>query len=251
MNVKHIRLTAVIMMLMLVLAACSAGTGEEFEAAGEAETDIEATGSESASDLLPTPATGAKVLPTRIGTSTLMPDILFVTPSTLLDADDLETIVADMALPSVQVGLSLYGDTGLTGVYDLTADMAQVTAVFNQLPQTTNQSVTLAEALAAGMALPGWRAGSQPRLVFLISETSAPPDADMAALTATAVGQTMQITPLLLGAAADENDPRWAQLAAATNGHAVMLVQPPDTLPTVIVDVVAEVLDEVLVETEP
>ncbi|HUM72191.1 MAG TPA: hypothetical protein PLK31_25480, partial [Chloroflexota bacterium] len=131
---QHGWFTAVILFLLLVLAACGGA-------------DVEATGSESIGDVLPTPISGAKALPTRANAAALMPDILLVAPPDALTAVDLITVSTQLALPNAHFALVLYGAADHAGSFDFTPDMTAV----SDTPDTLNPPLTLPEALAAGL----------------------------------------------------------------------------------------------------
>lgn len=202
--------TAVTLFLLLVLAACGGGEGSG---------DVEATGSESVGDILPTPITGAKALPTRANATTLTPDILIIAPSSVITAVDLITVSTQLALPNAHFALVLYGDSDLAGSFDFAADVAEATAVPNAPAQT---AITLPAALAAGLQLPGWRAGSTPRLILLLVEGTTPPDEEMLSLAATAVSQNMRLYILTTAESAD-----WAEVAEMGNGRVLLLPDGP------------------------
>ncbi len=209
-------LTAVTLLLLLALAACG---GQE------AADDVEATGSESVGDVLPTPITGAKALPTRANVTGLTPDILIIAPSTALTAVDLNTLSAQLALPNGRFALALYGDMAPIGVFDFAEEMAALTAAALTAVLTTPAAptppLTLADALADGLALPGWRADSEPRLiVLLVDETQ--PDEEMLALAAMAVSQNMQLVIVQPPGAAG-----WAEVAEMGNGRVLLLPETP------------------------
>jgi hypothetical protein len=200
---------------------------------------VEAVGSESAGDIVPTPVTGPKVLPTRVDTAVITsPDILFVTQAAFLTADDLQTIAAELAQPDTHFGLSLYGESGPVGVYDLTTEMETLTAVLNQSPTTVDEPITIANALSAGIELPGWRENGNPRLIFLITDAPVPPE-DAATLMEwvdTAASQNIQINPILLG---DGDVPIWIEVAESTNGGLLILADTADLI-TVIIEAIKE-----------
>jgi mannose/fructose/N-acetylgalactosamine-specific phosphotransferase system component IIB len=75
--------------------------------------------------------------------------------------------------------------------------------------------------LADGLALPGWRVDSEPRLIVLVVDDTQP-DEGMLALAATAVSQNMQLAIVQPPEAAD-----WAEVAAAGNGRVLLLPETP------------------------
>lgn len=223
--------TAVTLLLLLVLAACGGGTG-----------DVEATGSESVGDALPTPITGAKALPTRANAATLMPDILIIAPSSAITAVDLITVSTQLALPNAHFALLLYGDSDVGGSFDFAADVAEAMTALDAPAQT---SLTfLPAALAAGLQLPGWRANSTPRLILLLVGGTVPPDEEMLALAATAVSQNMRLYILATSESAD-----WAEVAEVGNGRVLLLPENPP--PGAIVGSISNLIMEVITETAP
>lgn len=235
--------TAVALMLFLLLAACG-GADVDYEAEEEAANDVEATGSESVGDILPTPITGAKVLPTRASVAGLVPDILIVAPSTNLITEDLNMLAAQLALPNARFALVLYANTGLSGTFDFVADAAELTAVFEDQTLLLQSALTGADALAAGIQLPGWRSASNPRLILFVTDDSLLADAQMMTLAATAVAQNMRL--FILSA---EETVEWEDVAAAGNGRVQLLTDNPRTGAAGIT--LVELITEVLLETTP
>lgn len=223
-----VSITAVLLLLLFILAACGGATSEDTESA--APEDVEAVGSESAGVVLPTPIMGAKVQPTRMGAGTAVPntlDILIITQAADLSVDTLDTLAAELNLFDMQVALSFYGDpvpaSAPLGVADFTADMSELTAVLNQ-PSAITQTVTIADALLAGMQLSGWRENSSYRLVLLVTEPPFPLNEE-AAITewaATAAEQNRRIYPILMGDM-DTVDLAWEDVALVTNGRVILL----------------------------
>lgn len=229
------RFTAVTLCLLLVLAACGGAITEQ-EAQPETATDVEATGSEKIGDMLPTPISGVKALPTRANAATLMPDILLIAPSTMLTGEDLNAVVNQAAFPNARLALALYGDAGPTGVFDFTEGAAGFTAV-PDAPETQTQPVfTLPAALAAGLQLPGWRPDSAPRLILLVVD-GALPDDEMMTLAATAVAQNMRLYILQTDESAD-----WVKVAVMGNGRVLLLpgAPMPNDIGTAVTALVAE-----------
>lgn len=225
--------TAVTLFLLLYLGACGGGEG-----AG----DVEATGSESVGDILPTPITGAKALPTRATAANLTPDILIVAPSTALTAVDLNAIADQVALPSARYALALYGDVAPSGVFDFTGEMAELTAVFDP-PDAPTPLLTLSAAWAAGLQLPGWRVDSEPRLLMLVADETVP-DEEMLTLAATAVSQNIQLAIVQPPEAAD-----WAEVAEMGDGRVLLLPENPP--PGAIVGSISTLITETITETAP
>lgn len=226
-------LTAVTLCLLLGLAACGGAVSEQ-QAQPEAATDVEATGSEKIGDILPTPITGAKALPTRANAATLRPDILLIAPATMLMAEDLDVVNDSATFPNARLALVLYGDAGPTGVFDFTEEVADLTAVLDA-PETQS-AFTLPAALAAGLQLSGWRADSAPRLILLVVD-GALPDEEMMTLAATAVAQNMRLYILQTHESAE-----WAEVAAVGNGRVLLLpdAPTPDDMSAAVNTLVAE-----------
>lgn len=228
-------LTAVTLCLLLILAACGGAITEQ-EAQPEAATDVEATGSEKIGDLLPTPISGVKALPTRANAATLMPDILLIVPALMLTGEDLDTVIDQAAFPNARLALALYGDAGPTEVFDFTEEVADLTAVPDAPEIPTQPALTLPTALAAGLQLPGWRVDSAPRLILLVVD-GALPDEEMITLAAMAVAQNMRLYILQTDESAD-----WAEVAAAGDGRVLLLpdAPTPDDIGTAVTALVTE-----------
>ncbi len=227
--------TAVTLLLLLVLAACGGGEG-----AG----DVEATGSESVGDILPTPITGAKVWPTRANAASLTPDILIIVPSSMLTAVDLNGLPNQAALPNARYALALYGDTAPIGIFDFMTDMGELTAVLDTTNAPDQLPLTLPEALAAGLQLPGWRPDSLPRLILVVVDEEAPVAEEMMALATTAVAQYMRLYIWQREASAD-----WAEVAEVGNGRVLLL--PDNQTPGILGNSLASLVAEALMETAP
>lgn len=227
--------TAVTLCLLLGLAACGGAVSEQ-EAQPEAATDVEATGSEKIGDMLPTPITGAKALPTRTNAATLTPDILLIAPSAMLTAEDLDTVIDQAAFPQARLALALYGDAGPNGVFDFSEGAVDFTAVPTAPETQSTPPFTLPTALAAGLQLPGWRPDSAPRLILLVVD-GALPDEEMITLAATAVAQNMRLYIMQTDDSAD-----WAEVAAAGDGRVLLLpdAPTPDDLGTAVTTLVTE-----------
>lgn len=214
-------LTAVCLAWLCLLAACG----------GMSNEDVGAVGSETVGDILPTPMAGIKAQPTRLSSLLLRPDILIVAPADLFTAEHLEAMAAALAQSDAYFGLSLYGNGLLPGGYDLTADTAALTAVLSQPLSAEAQPLSLAEALAAALQLPGWRTESAPRLLFLMTDGAASPEAQPAllALAATAAGRNIRIFPVLMGLTGEPAAPFWQELAQSTDGRVLAPAETPLT----------------------
>jgi len=240
MTKKRCWATAVALLLFLLLAACS-GAEENYAPEEEAANDVEATGSESVGDILPTPISGAKVLPTRVNAAGLVPDILVIAPSAMLESEDLNTLAEQLALPNARFALVLYDNAGPSGTFDFVADVAELTAVLEEPDLLLQSELTGPEALTTGIQLPGWRSTSTPRLILFVADDALLADAQMMTLAETAVAQNTRLFIL-----SPEETVEWAEIAEAGNGR----VQPlainalPGTLGPIFVDLISEVLLE-------
>ncbi|NJN53578.1 MAG: hypothetical protein HC804_01785 [Anaerolineae bacterium] len=221
-------LTAVTLLLLLVLAACGGGTNEQ-----------EATGSESVGDILPTPITGAKVLPTRLNTAALMPDILIVAPARMLTAVELTALDSQLTLPNARFALVLAGDAESARVVDFVIDMGELTAVDEQTNATS--TLSLSGALAEGLELSGWRPNSTPRLILLLVGEGMLPDEEILALAETAVSQNIRLYILQSAEVAE-----WAEVAEVGDGRVLLLpnIQEPGDLGLALTTFVTDVLSE-------
>ncbi|MCP4359667.1 MAG: hypothetical protein GY796_16800 [Chloroflexi bacterium] len=175
--------TAVLLSLLLLLAACGGGTAEEAIESSEdtsaaeemADEGLEATGSESAGNPLPTPISGVKAPPTRVGTPLQSLDILFVIQTPLTDTIDLQRVADWTAvqpdLVDVHYALFMFGGDALGEPVSFTADVEELTAVLNQPSAATGSALPSTEAIIQAAQLPGWRSDNVERLLILLTST--------------------------------------------------------------------------------
>ena len=245
-------LTAVCLLFLIYLTACSGGAEDEAETAAEettaeealeedveiaeeeaaeaADEDVEATGSESdGKDILPTPVTGAKVSATRVGGRVAM-DLFFLVHPATRESLNLSAVPDWLAAPSAsldpQFGFSYFNDAAAVAA-EFNPDFEAVTAFLAQPPNDPLLSLTPAELLDQLEQLPGWRIEAD-RLVFLFipADFGTLDDTDLAAIIDTAVAHSTAIYPFLIGDASLETQQMWQQLAAETNGRLAQIAEP-------------------------
>lgn len=248
-------LTAVCLLFLTFLAACSSADRDEAETAAEettaeealeddleiaeeeaaeaADEDVEATGSESdGKDILPTPVTGAKVSATRVGSLVTL-DLFFLVHPSARETLDLSVVPDWLTAQSTpldpQFGFSYLIDAAAAEAA-FNSDIAAVTTFLALPPDDPFLSLTPAELLDQLEQLPGWRVEAD-RLVFLFipGDFEALSDSDLAAVTDTAVTHDTAIYPFLIGDVPPETQQMWQQLAAETNGRLALLAEPVAT----------------------
>jgi hypothetical protein len=258
MKKKHFVSTAVCLLLLALLVACSGSeTSEEVEStqddAAEAEEEIadgfEATGSESdGKGILPTPISGAKVATTRKGSRQF--DLFFLVQPGMSESINLEGVTDWLIEQSIPIetlfGLGYLNDNVAVDEAGFTSDFEEIVDLLTGSAISNNQTQLSEDLLVQKMALPAWRIGADHLLFVFIEEGFLDiSDVDLTTLSDTAVTQSATVYPFLIGNFSVEEELFWQQLADGTNGR---LLQIPDAASSAAWnEILTESLDHALV----